>query len=174
MTLNLLAAPPDLHVVVRGVDPAGQGQISFLGKGRPAIHTNAARLKPWRRAVVAAASAGAGTHPFAGPKGTTACQICGKERKRHGLLDGPLGVSLIVTVPQSKASAKRGDTWPANNTTTDIDHHARAELDALTEAAVWHDDGQVAYLSVTKVFPTSPHPDALPEPGAVIRVWRLS
>ena len=164
---------PALHLIVRGT-PAGQGQVSFLGKGRPAIHTNAARLKPWRRAIVAAATAGAGTHPYAGAKGVPTCPQCGRERKRHGLLDGPLGVHITVTVEQSKASAKRGDLWPANNTTTDIDHHARAELDALTEAAVWHDDGQVAYLSVAKVFPVTPYPGALDEPGALIRIWQLT
>lgn len=178
LTLNpgappAMSRPPALNIAVRGV-PAGQGQLSFLGKGRGARHTNEKSLKPWRRAIVTAATMVAGTHPYAGAKGVPTCPQCGRERKRHGLLDGPLAVHITVTVEQSKASAKRGDLWPDNNTTTDIDHHARAELDALTEAAVWHDDGQVAYLSVAKVFPVTPYPGALSEPGAVIRIWRLT
>lgn len=164
--------PPALHIAVQGA-PAGQGRVSFVGKGR-AIHSNQAELKPWRRAIVTAATTVAGTHPYAGAKGVLTCPQCGRKRSRHGLLDGPLAVHIAVTVEQSKTSAKRGDLWPANSTTTDIDHHARAELDALTEAAVWHDDGQVAYLSVAKVFPVTPYPGALSEPGAVIRIWRLT
>ncbi|WP_327066776.1 RusA family crossover junction endodeoxyribonuclease [Kitasatospora sp. NBC_01302] len=193
-----ISTRPHLLITVHGT-PAGQGQISFLGKGRPAIHTNHATLKPWRRTIVEAATAaaethvylpppnakncvtcgiakprhGASSHKFTAGKDAAKCHACGRERKRHGLLGGPLGLSLTVTVEQSMASAKRGDVWPDNNTTTDIDHHARAELDALTEAAVWHDDGQVAFLTVAKVFPTTPHPDALPKPGAVIRIWKL-
>lgn len=179
-TLALLnpGAPPAMNnraalsIVVRGI-PAGQGQVSFVGKGR-AIHSNHKALKPWRRTIVEAATMAAGTHPYAGAKGIPTCPQCSRQRKRHGLLGGPLAVHLTVTVEQSKASAKRGDLWPDNNTTTDIDHHARAELDALTEAAVWHDDGQVAYLAVAKVFPITPYPGALDEPGVLIRIWKLT
>lgn len=161
-----------LTITVHGT-PAGQGQVSFLGVGRPAVHTNRKFLLPWRRAVIAAAIAAAGTHEYVGPKGTKACLSCGVARKLHGLLAGPVGVQITVTVEQSKASAKRGDRWPDNNTTTDIDHHARAELDAITAASVVRDDGQVAHLTVDKVFPGSDHPHALDQPGAVIRIWQL-
>lgn len=167
------AGAPALTVRVYGT-PAGQGQISCFGKGR-AIHTNEKRLKPWREAVAKAALEAAGTHRIvkSGQKPPT-CSVCGLLTKRHGLLAGPLRVTITVTMESSAAVAKRGDVWPDNMRTTDVDHHARAALDALSLASVWSDDAQVADLHVVKAYPTSPHPDALAEPGAVIRIWRLT
>lgn len=163
-----------LTITVHGT-PAGQGAISFLGKGRPAIHTNQKVLKPWREAVTAAALEATGTHRIV--KGTTkppTCLLCGARTNRHGLLGGPIVASVCVTVERTKAAAKRGDLWPDNRDSSDIDHHARAALDAISAASWWHDDAQVVQLSAAKVFPVSPHPDALDAPGAVIRVWQLA
>ncbi|WP_329368882.1 RusA family crossover junction endodeoxyribonuclease [Streptomyces sp. NBC_00669] len=153
--------------------PAGQGQVSFLGKGRPAVHTNRARLLPWREAVSAAAQEAAGTHPHVMlPKAlddrTHPCVRCDRPRAQHGLLDGPLEVDLTVAVAPSAAAVRRGDPAPANRTHSDIDHHARAVLDALSHAAVWHDDAQVVDLRVRKIWTVSG--TALDRPGAQVRV----
>lgn len=155
--------------------PAGQGQVSFLGVGRPAIHSNQDVLLPWRQAITTAALKAAGTHRIAKVPGATppACAICGRLAKRHGLLDGPLEALVTVTVERTKAAAKRGDLWPDNRTSTDIDHHARACLDAISAASVWHDDAQVVRLQIAKTYPVTPALDVLDRPGAVIRIWQL-
>lgn len=163
--------------------PAGQGRISCFGKGR-AIHSNEKDLKPWRAAVSAAAQAVAGTHPCAAPPKPKRkpgekpapplpCTICGTLPALHGLLRGPVGVELTVSVAQSAAAAKRGDVWPANRKASDIDHHARAILDAISHASVWQDDSQVVELCARKVWAGGAGLDALDRPGAVIRVWQL-
>lgn len=163
-----------ITITVHGT-PAGQGAISFLGKGRPAVHTNRKTLLPWREAVTAAAIAKAGTHRIAKVPGSKPpkCGLCGRLAKLHGLLDGPLVASVTVTLERTKAAAKRGDLWPDNRTSTDIDHHARAALDAISAASIWHDDAQVVSLRATKAFPVTPVADVLDSPGAVIRIWQL-
>lgn len=166
--------------------PAGQGRVSFMGNGR-AIHSNQKVLKPWRDAVSSAAQETAGTHPYnGGPRTPKAkpgekrpktapqpCLTCGTLPSLHGLLDGPLGVEITVSVAQPAAAAKRGDVWPANRTSSDIDHHARAVLDSLTHASLWQDDAQVVELCARKVWAGGVGIDALDRPGAVIRVWQL-
>jgi hypothetical protein len=161
--------------------PAGQGQVSFVGKGR-AIHTNHKLLKPWRAAVSAAAQCAASTHqhiapPKPGPDApkdpVKACQACYVPRKEHGLFIGPVGVELTISVAKNPTAARRGDVWPANRTSSDIDHHARAVLDALSEASVWRDDAQVVELCARKVWAGGVGIDALDRPGAVIRIWQL-
>jgi len=175
------AARPELVITVHGV-PAGQGAISFKGKGR-AVHSNADKLKPWREAVSAAAQAVAGTHAHVPPPKRKkdepkdpiqACLRCATPRKLHGRLVGPVGVELTVSVPKSAAATKRGDVWPDNRTSSDIDHHARAALDALSHASVWRDDAQVVELCARKVWAGGVGVDALDRPGAVIRVWPLA
>lgn len=178
--------PSELTITVYGT-PAGQGQVSFMGKGRPPIHTNQKRLKPWRAAVSAAAQEIAGTHPYTAPPKPKAkpgqpapktppqpCTRCGTLRSIHGLLPGPVGIEVTISVAQTAAAAKRGDVWPANRTSSDIDHHARAVLDALTHASVWSDDAQVVELCARKVWAGGLGIDALDAPGAVIRIWRLT
>lgn len=178
------AAPAELTITVYGT-PAGQGAVSFFGKGI-AVHTNAKKLKPWRTSVSDAAQEVAGTHPYTAPPkpkkkpGEKAprppaqlCTACGTMPSLHGLLVGPVGIELTVSVVQSAAATKRGDVWPANRTSSDIDHHARAVLDALTHASVWRDDAQVVELCARKVWAGGVGVDALDTPGAVIRIWQL-
>jgi hypothetical protein len=183
-TATAETVPSEFAITVYGT-PAGQGAVSFVGQGR-AIHTNEKRLKPWRKAVSEAAQEIAGTHPYTAPRKPKAkpgekrptlppppCTACGVLRKLHGLLAGPVGIEVTVSVAQSAAAAKRGDVWPANRTSSDIDHHARAVLDALTHASVWSDDAQVVELCARKVWAGGLGIDALDRPGAVIRVWQL-
>lgn len=178
------ASPSEFTITAYGT-PAGQGAVSFFGKGI-AVHTNAKKLKPWRTAISAAAREVTGAHPYTAPPkpkkkpGEKAarppvrpCTACGTMPSLHGLLVGPVGIELTVSVAQSAAAAKRGDPWPANRTSSDIDHHARAVLDALTHASVWRDDAQVVELCARKVWAAGVGVDALDRPGAVIHVWTL-
>lgn len=189
-TLPVPAPPPaeagpatEFTITTYGT-PAGQGALSFLGKGRGAIHTNQKALKPWRKAVSEAAQAVAGTHPYTGPpkpkkkpgepaQGPQPCTACGTMPSLHGLLAGPVGIELTVSIAQFAAAAKRGDVWPANRTSSDIDHHARAILDAISHASVWRDDSQVVELCARKVWAGGAGIDALDQPGAVIHIWTL-
>lgn len=177
--------PQELEAITVYGTPAGQGALSFMGKGI-AIHTNQKKLKPWRTAISDAAQEIAGTHPHTAPPKpkkkpgektvrlpAQPCTVCGTMPSLHGLLVGPVGIEITVSVAQSAAAAKRGDVWPANRTSSDIDHHARAVLDALSHASVWRDDSQVVELTARKVWAGGAGIDALGEPGAVIRIWTV-
>jgi crossover junction endodeoxyribonuclease RusA len=53
----------------------------------------------------------------------------------------------------------------------DLSKLCRSTEDALTDAGVWADDARVVrYGDLGKVYVSSPDPDALDVPGAVIRV----
>jgi Holliday junction resolvase RusA-like endonuclease len=142
---------PFLTIAVHGT-PAGQGAISFFGRGR-AVHSNHKRLMPWREAIGAAARhALTLAHPA------------------DAILLGPVLAEITITVPKPKSAPKRLTSWPITRTSQDIDHHARAVLDALTVARVWKDDAQVVELTIRKVYPGE-GVDSLDQPGALIRLW---
>lgn len=86
-------------------------------------------------------------------------------------LTGPVGVEITYTMTPPK-KLPTGRVWPAVRC-GDSDKLARAALDAFTDASLWQDDSQAVDLHVTKVYPSSPHPDALDTPGALIRIWRI-
>lgn len=158
-------------IVVHG-EPAGQGAISFLGKGRGAKHTNEKALKPWRRDIVQAARDTTGAHGYTDWGGI--CLTCRIDKKQHGLYANvPTAADITVTVPKPKTAPKRRQSWPITRSSSDIDHHARAVLDALSESGVIRDDSQITELAVRKVYP-SEHPDALDRPGAIIRLYTLT
>ena len=151
--------------------PAGQGRVSFLGKGRPAIHSNAKTLKPWRNAIITAARSSTGAHGYTDFNGV--CLTCRVPKDQHGLYANiPTAAHITITVPKPKSAPKRRRTWPITRASTDIDHHARACLDSLSESGVIRDDSQITELTIRKVYP-SEHPDALSEPGAIIRIYTL-
>lgn len=159
-----------LTVIVHGT-PAGQGQISFLGKGRGAKHTNEVRLKPWRRDIITAARDASGAHGYTDWNGI--CLACRVPKDQHGIYANiPLFIDITVTVPKPKTAPKRRQTWPITRHSTDIDHHARAVLDSLSESGVIKDDSMVTEMTIRKVYP-SEHPQALAEPGAIIRLFTL-
>lgn len=140
----------DLTVTVHGT-PAGQGQVSFFGKGR-ATHTNGKRLYPWRDAIAAAVHQETTTGSGA--------VIIG---------DVPIETDITLTVVKPKSAPKRRRTWPITRYSTDLDHHIRAVHDALSKAGAFGDDSQVVETKARKVYPGE-HPLALTEPGALIRV----
>jgi hypothetical protein len=158
-------------IVVHGT-PAGQGQISFLGKGRGARHTNEKWLKPWRQAIIRATRETTGCHGYT--EWGDICLTCRIPKAEHGLYaDIPTYVDITVTVHKPKSNPKRRRTWPITRSSTDIDHHARACLDSLSESGVIKDDSQVTELSIRKVYPGE-HPDALDQTGAIIRLYTLT
>lgn len=162
---------PVAQIVVHGT-PAGQGQISFLGKGRGARHTNEKSLKPWRRDIILATRNTTGAHGYTDWNGT--CLTCHTPKNEHGLYaDIPTRVDITITVPKPKTAPKRRQTWPITRYSTDIDHHARACLDSLSESGLIKDDSQITELAIRKVYPGE-HPEALPEPGATIRLYTLT
>lgn len=141
---------PILTVQVTGI-PAAQGSKRHIGNGRLVEQSKA--VKPWRKNVRVAAEA---AMVFA-------------------LLDeplaGPLQVDITFTVRKPVSAPKRRRTWPAVR--PDLDKMLRSTFDALTEAQVWGDDGQVVEVTGRKVYPVE-HELALSAPGAVIRVWQIS
>lgn len=121
-----------LTVTVLG-DPVGQGNIRHLGAGRPAIHQNAKRLKPWRAAIVEAT-------------GKAMAEIGQTEP-----LDGPLHLEARFLMPRGKTVKRELPTVPP-----DIDHLLRALGDALTTARAIADDARIVSLSVTERYATGP------------------
>lgn len=175
MTMTAPDSIPDVWQQVADItvygEPAGQGQISFLGKGRGARHTNEKRLKPWRRDIILATRRATGAHGFTDWDGT--CAICQIAKKDHGLYaDVPTRADITITVPKPKTAPKRRRTWPITRHSTDIDHHARACLDSLSESGVIKDDSQITSLTIRKVYPGE-DPEALDRPGATIRLYIL-
>lgn len=158
-------------IVVYGT-PAGQGAISFLGKGRGAKHTNEKTLKPWRRDIVRAARDVTGAHGYTDWNGI--CLTCHIPKDQHGLYANiPTAADITITVAKPKTAPKRRRTWPITRSSHDIDHHARACLDSLSASGVIRDDSQITELTIRKVYPGE-HPEALTEPGAIIRLFTLT
>lgn len=143
--------------------PAPQGSKKHVGKG--VMVEMSKRLKPWRRAVAeyAAVAMAAAGHPAP--------------------LDGQIVAEMVFTVRARPTG--RPTWWPAGlpwsrrawwlpASAPDLSKLIRATEDALT-GVVWRDDARVvAYRCAAKVYIGQPgEPDALPEPGAVIRVWEI-
>jgi len=147
--------PPTIEATVYGF-PVGQGNIRSLGKGRPSVHQNAKTLLPWRVSVKLAIE--------------EQCGQGGGITTRKATLDGPLRVDLVFTVAKPKSAPKRRRTWPI--TRPDLDHLARAVLDAITQSGAIRDDSQAVDLRARKVYPGEGI-DALASPGVVVRVWAL-
>lgn len=60
-------------------------------------------------------------------------------------LEGPLTVALVFTVARPK-------TTKLSAPKPDVDNYAKAILDAMTKAGVWHDDSQVEFLAIKKMW----------------------
>lgn len=143
---------PDLTVTVYGT-PGPQGSKSSkgtrtskkTGKQVPILVESSKKVKPWREAVAAAARQ-AGITP----------------------MTGPLAVSMYFTL-KPPARMPKGRIYPTCY--PDTSKLFRSTEDALTGIA-WIDDAQVVeYLGSGKRYPGQDN--ALDQPGAVIRVWRI-
>lgn len=127
--LDRIAPLADGLVVTVFGKPVTQGAIRSLGKGRPSVHAEAGRLKPWREAVKQAA-----------------LDVVAEGARR----DGPVSVAVTFTSDPPQSAPKRRRVWPITRS-GDLDKLVRAVLDALTDAGVWRDDSQVVRLTASKV-----------------------
>jgi Holliday junction resolvase RusA-like endonuclease len=151
VTDTLISAHPDLTITVLGHRPAPQGSKRKSRTG--AIIDDSPRTKPWRRAVHDAAAEAVATASLA-------------------VLDGPLSVEVALTVRKPASAPKTRITWPTTRDSGDIDKLLRSTFDALTTAGAIVDDSRIVEVIARKMHPGE-GVDALDQPGAVIRVWKL-
>ena len=161
-TAPLLERHLRLTIVVNG-RPAPQGSKAYKGH-----RTNAAtgrrtavlveqskRVKPWR-ALVTAATVHAITYGGA----------------RYAPLDGPLEAEIVFTVLKPASAPKRRRTWPTTRHSGDVDKLIRSTFDGIADGGGVVDDSRIIRVTATKTFPGE-HPDALAQPGAIIRLYTL-
>ena len=149
---------PRLCIAVHGL-PGPQGSKTAVGYGRsrktgktiPLMRESSLKVKPWREKVQAAIE--------------TALQS-GEAQ----YLAGAVRADITFTMPKPVNAPKRRRTYPA--VTPDMDKLERSTYDAITKARAWEDDGRVIENHNRKVYPGE-HPDALDQPGAIIRLYTL-
>jgi Holliday junction resolvase RusA-like endonuclease len=163
-TLDRLG-PPALAFVVAG-DPAPQGSKSYKGS-RPSktnprqmtpilVESSAERVRAWRDDVKAA---------FFEARPRVWQPLADDNR------DGVV-VDMVFTRRRPKGLVKSQLCWPGS--TPDLGKLARSTEDALTAAGAYGDDARIiGFRRLDKVYVGSGDPDALPHPGAVIRLWAL-
>jgi Holliday junction resolvase RusA-like endonuclease len=135
----VIAVDEVLRLFVEGTPiPQGSKTAYVVGKRAVIVDANKDALKPWRDRIRAAAE----VH-FRGPR----------------LEDVAVVVIAEFRMPRPK-SVKR--IYP--HVKPDVDKLLRAVLDALTDAGVWKDDGQVVSATPSKVYSD--------RPGVLVRVGR--
>jgi Holliday junction resolvase RusA-like endonuclease len=151
-------ATPTLTVAVYGLPgpqgsktPVGWGRSRKTGKAIPLMRESSKKVKPWREKVHDA---------------ITAAILRGDAQR----LAGPVRADITFTMPKPVNAPKRRRTYPA--VSPDIDKLERSTYDAISSAKAWEDDGRVIESHTRKVYPGE-HPEALPEPGAIIRLYIL-
>jgi Holliday junction resolvase RusA-like endonuclease len=150
-----------LTVVVHG-RPAPQGSKKYAGHRRNAasgrisavLVEQSKRVKPWRALVTAAVRQALATAPGPFP------------------LDGPLAAEIVFTVRKPASAPKRRRTWPVTRDSGDLDKLQRSTFDGIADAGAVVDDSRIIRVTAEKTFPLE-HPEALPEPGAIIRLYTL-
>jgi Holliday junction resolvase RusA-like endonuclease len=131
--------------------PVPQGsKTAYVSKstGRPIVVDKDVRLPQWRMKITAYAL---------DAKANSAMRLP---------IDGAVGSQITFFMPRPKShygSGKNATTlkpsaplWPA--TMPDIDKLLRAVFDALTDAQVWHDDGQVVFVTMTERYENAAGP----------------
>jgi hypothetical protein len=160
---------PTLTITVTGL-PAAQGSKAYkghrtnraTGKRTPILVEQSKRVTPWRNRVSqAAANALIAAHVK---------RYGGLPALRPMPLRGAIRVDVVFTMRKPVSAPKRRRTYPA--VSPDLDKIQRATFDALTDAKVWEDDGRVIQVTAIKAYPGE-HPEALSEPGAIIRLYTL-
>ncbi|CAM5722778.1 hypothetical protein SANTM175S_11049 [Streptomyces antimycoticus] len=113
---------------------------------------SSAKVKPWRDKVSGA---------------ITAAILRGDAKP----LSGAVYAEITFTMPKPTNAPKRRRTYPA--VSPDIDKLERSTYDAISTAKASEDDGRVIESHSRKVYPGE-HPDALDQPGAIIRLYALT
>ena len=149
---------PSLCIAVHGLagpqgskTAVGYGRSRKTGRAVPLMRESSAKVKPWRDKVQAAIQA---------------ALLTGQAQR----IAGPVRADITFTMPKPVNAPKRRRTYPA--VTPDIDKLERSTYDAITKAGAWEDDGRVIETHSRKVYPGE-HPDALDQPGALIRLYTL-
>ncbi|MEU1327175.1 RusA family crossover junction endodeoxyribonuclease [Streptomyces microflavus] len=166
-TAPLLERHHRLTIVVHG-RPAPQGSKRYAGhrlnsaSGRVSavLVEQSKRVKPWRALVTRATE-----------EAMRAGHI-GKVPIHYPPLDGPLEAGITFTVLKPASAPKRKRTWPTTRHSGDVDKLIRSTFDGIADAAAIADDSRIIRVTATKAFP-SEHPDALDQPGAIIRLYTL-
>jgi Holliday junction resolvase RusA-like endonuclease len=131
--------------------PGPQGSKSFKGLSKRTGHAilveNSKLVAPWREAVLWAFI-----------------------KSKHQITEGPVAVEIVFTLKKPASAPKRQRTYPAKP--PDLDKLERATWDALSRAGAWEDDSRVLESKASKRYPNEGD-DALPRPGAVIRIWSI-
>jgi Holliday junction resolvase RusA-like endonuclease len=151
-----------LTVVVHG-RPAPQGSKRYAGhrlnaaSGRVSavLVEQSKRVKPWRALV------------------TTATTLAMRETAHTVALDGPLEAEIVFTVLKPATAPKRKRTWPITRHSGDVDKLIRSTFDGIADAQAVVDDSRIIRVTATKAYPGE-HPDALDQPGAIIRLYTLT
>lgn len=157
-----------LTVVVHG-RPAPQGSKKYAGhrmnaaSGRMSavLVEQSKRVKPWRALVTAATR-----------DAITAGHI-GRVPIHFPPLDGPLEAEIVFTVLKPASAPKRTRTWPITRHSGDVDKLIRSTFDGIADAQAVADDSRIIRVTATKTFPGE-HPEALDQPGAIIRLYTLT
>jgi Holliday junction resolvase RusA-like endonuclease len=153
----------EFELTVHGL-PAPQGSKKYVGhrfnkrygKELPVLVESSKKVDPWRRDVAKTAMAAPPTELF----------------------DGPLIADMVFSMPRPKghfgtgrnAGSLRPSAPAVPFVMPDLSKLVRSTEDAL-KGIVWRDDSLVvAYGRLAKVYVAAEDPDALAEPGAVIRV----
>jgi Holliday junction resolvase RusA-like endonuclease len=144
-------------ITVYGV-PAPQGSKKFVGvhAGRGVMVESSKKVKPWRVAVKAAFEAWIAYR---------------RSLRAFEVMDGPLALQIVFTLPAPKSLPKRTASHPSK--TPDLSKLIRSTEDAITNAGLWADDARVIEVRARKTYPKDiigSHIDALNRPGAVITI----
>ncbi len=150
-----------LTIVVNG-RPAPQGSKKYAGHRRNSasgrvsavLVEQSKRVKPWRALVTRAAMEAMLDHRQPVP------------------LDGPLEADIVFTVLKPASAPKRKRTWPTTRHSGDVDKLIRSTFDGIADGGGVVDDSRIIRVTATKTFPGE-HPDALDQPGAIIRLYTL-
>ena len=141
-----------LTFIVHGA-PSPKGSLRHVGHGRLVEQVKGSA--PWRERIVwTAVAAMDSPEP----------------------MEGPLSVSINLTVPKPASAPKKRRIWPITRSSGDLDKHCRNVLDALVDAGVMRDDSQVVHLAARKLYPAenlAESPSALLTQGAVITVRQI-
>ncbi|MFD5899092.1 RusA family crossover junction endodeoxyribonuclease [Streptomyces sp. NPDC060366] len=157
-----LARQHRLTIVVHG-RPAPQGSKKYAGHRRNAasgrisavLVEQSKRVKPWRALVTSATY-----------------DAVLNDRQMYEPLDGPIEAEIVFTVLKPTTAPKRKRTWPITRHSGDIDKLIRSTFDGIADAEAVADDSRIIRVTATKAYPGE-HPDALDQPGAIIRLYTL-